>query len=257
MAIAEIADVSIALDREGDILPVLESVSFSAEAKQVSCVMGPSGCGKSTLLRCVAGLLQNYTGRITLAGVGPKEYLRSRAVGFMFQEPTLIKWRTVYQNIALAYELGSFPRSGEAEIKREVGELLHITGLESFCRFLPSQLSGGMKQRVALARALVGQPRLLLLDEPFGSLDVVTRTRLAIDISRIVYETESAAILITHSVEEAVMLGSQVIVLSDRPATVVGKVRIENNGPRNVEFASCERFTEYCVEVRSLLAQAP
>ena len=208
-------------------LPVLDRISFQVQEGEFLCLVGASGCGKTTLLKLIAGLEQPTSGGIYLAG---EEVARpSRHVGFVFQEPTLMAWRTVKANVTLPLELNGF---GKRETQEKAQTLLELVGLQGFEDAHPAQLSGGMAQRVALARALVHDPQLLLLDEPFGALDALTRERMGQELLRIWQARRKTVVMVTHSVAEAVYLADRVLVLGPRPASIVAEVPIELPRPR-------------------------
>jgi NitT/TauT family transport system ATP-binding protein len=212
-------------------LPVLNHISFRVREREFLCLVGASGCGKTTLLKLIAGLEQPTVGKIYVAGEEVDQ--PSRRVGFVFQEPTLMAWRTVRANVTLPLELNGLGRR-EAQEKAET--LLDLVGLTGFEDAHPSQLSGGMAQRVALARALVHDPQLLLLDEPFGALDALTRERMGRELLRIWRAARGRAgktvVMVTHSVPEAVYLADRVLVLGPRPASIVAEVSIDLPRPR-------------------------
>ncbi|MCW1841064.1 ABC transporter ATP-binding protein [Prosthecomicrobium hirschii] len=211
----------------------LEDVSFSVEPGGFTSLLGPSGCGKSTLLRVVADLIAPSEGHISVLGTSPAEARRGRSLGFVFQDAALLPWRTALQNVELPLEVGgrrALP-AGAATPK----ELLALVGLSGWENSYPHELSGGMRQRVSIARALLGGPRLLLMDEPFGALDEFTRDRLNAELRRIWAETGTTILFVTHSVYEAVFLADQVLVLAANPGRVAALQPIEL--PRNRELA--------------------
>nr|WP_261971651.1 ABC transporter ATP-binding protein [Prosthecodimorpha staleyi] len=211
----------------------LEDVSFSVAPGGFTSLLGPSGCGKSTLLRVVADLIAPSEGRISVLGTSPAEARRGRSLGFVFQDAALLPWRTALQNVELPLEVGgrrALP-AGAATPK----ELLALVGLSGWENSYPHELSGGMRQRVSIARALLGGPRLLLMDEPFGALDEFTRDRLNAELRRIWAETGTTILFVTHSVYEAVFLADQVLVLAANPGRVAALQPIEL--PRNRELA--------------------
>jgi NitT/TauT family transport system ATP-binding protein len=223
----EIRDVSHEFDLHGAVLPVLDRISLRTEPGEFVALLGPSGCGKSTLLRLVAGLEAPRAGRILADGTpitGPDP---SRVV--VFQDPTLYPWRTVWKNAALGLEARGTARSQRGR----VDEALGLVGLSGFSRAYPHQLSGGMAQRAALARALVNDPSLLLLDEPLGKLDSMTRITMQAEIVRLWQSSGFSALLVTHDVEEALLLASRVVVLSDRPARIKAIVPVNLPYPRH------------------------
>jgi len=206
-------------------------------AGQTTALVGPSGCGKSTLLRMVAGLETPSAGRILIGGMPPAETLQNAALSIAFQDPSLLPWRTVRGNIALALSLARRPVDDA-----EIDQLISLVGLDGFAEARPAELSGGMRQRAAMARALVTRPGLLLLDEPFGAVDELTRHQLAQDLPRIWEARGTTTLLVTHSVTEAVLLSDRVIVLSPRPAEIIADIAIPLDRPRE---SGIERSPEF------------
>lgn len=232
--------------RSGGWLPVLHDLSFQVTEGEFLCLVGPSGCGKTTLLRLVAGLEQPTAGQVRLGGQEVDQ--PRRAVGIVFQEPTLMGWRTVEDNVALPLEVDGF-RKGEA--RQQARTLLNLVGLSGFEEAYPAQLSGGMAQRVALARALVHDPRLLLLDEPFGALDALTRERMGQELLRIWQARRKTVVMVTHSVTEAVFLADRVLVLGPRPTSIVAEVGVDLPRPRapeSMETATCSLLARHVRE---------
>jgi len=229
-------------------LRALDGVSIDAREGEFVCIVGPSGCGKSTLLRVAAGLIAPAAGEVRVGAGTPAEAQRAKRIGVVFQDPALLPWRTVEANVRLPAELGA---RGEA-----AADMLALVGLDEFARYYPRELSGGMAQRVALARALAGRPSLLLMDEPFGALDEITRDEMRYELLRVWQRARPTVLFVTHSVREAVALGDRVVVLSARPGRVVADVRIELPRPRDAAIEREPAF-ERCVEaVRSRLAPA-
>ncbi|MBT9293128.1 ABC transporter ATP-binding protein [Prosthecodimorpha staleyi] len=225
--------ISVRFMSERRTVTALEDVSFSVAPGGFTSLLGPSGCGKSTLLRVVADLIAPSEGRISVLGTSPAEARRGRSLGFVFQDAALLPWRTALQNVELPLEVGgrrALP-AGAATPK----ELLALVGLSGWENSYPHELSGGMRQRVSIARALLGGPRLLLMDEPFGALDEFTRDRLNAELRRIWAETGTTILFVTHSVYEAVFLADQVLVLAANPGRVAALQPIEL--PRNRELA--------------------
>ncbi|WP_416052454.1 ABC transporter ATP-binding protein [Cupriavidus basilensis] len=209
------------------VLPVLSRVSLTAEPGEFVALLGPSGCGKSTLLRLVAGLEPPRRGTLAVDGVpigGPDP---SRVV--VFQDPTLYPWRTVWDNAALGLEARGLLGSQ----RERVDDALARVGLTEFARAYPRQLSGGMAQRAALARALVNEPRLLILDEPLGKLDSLTRLSMQGELVSLWQRSRFTALLVTHDVEEALLLATRVIVFSERPARITAEIKIDRDYPRH------------------------
>jgi len=208
-------------------------------AGQTTALVGPSGCGKSTLLRIIAGLEPPDSGAITLGDDPPETVARRGALAMAFQDPSLLPWRSVRANIALGAELARKPVDG-------VDALIDLVGLNGFGDHRPAELSGGMRQRTAIARSLISRPSVLLLDEPFGAVDAMTRRRLNRDLPPLWRARGATVVLVTHSVEEAVLLSDRVLVLSDRPARIVSDVEVELPGPRDfaqMETAAFRRLT--------------
>jgi len=231
---------------EGD-LEVLREISFSLDPREFLCVLGPSGSGKSTLLRLIAGLLKPTGGRIVFEG-----HETSPRVGLVFQQANLMPWRTVHENIALPLEIQKIDRS---EINQRVSEMTRLVGLEEFSHSWPSQLSGGMAQRVAIARAFIQEPDLLLLDEPFGSLDALTREKMGAELLRIWQARQTPVIMVTHSISEALLLSDRVLVFTTRPARVLRDVQVPLARPRDEELRYTPGFQELERELRALLVQ--
>lgn len=228
-------------------LPVLDQVSFRVRETEFVCLVGPSGCGKTTLLKLIAGLQQPSAGQIRLAGQLVDR--PNRDVGFVFQEPTLMDWRTVRDNVTLPLEVKG---CGRDKARREAQALLDLVGLTGFEDAFPAQLSGGMAQRVALARALVHDPQLLLLDEPFGALDALTRERMGRELLRIWRARRKTVVLVTHSVSEGVFLADRVLVLGPRPATIVSEVPVDLPRPRT----EGDREAPACTMMSQLVREA-
>jgi NitT/TauT family transport system ATP-binding protein len=226
-AALEVDRVSHAFDIDGQLLPVLNNVSFTVAPGEFVALLGPSGCGKSTLLRLVAGLEPPRAGTLSEDGVPITRPSPSRVV--VFQDPTLFPWRTVWQNVALGLQ-------AQGILKRERGRVdaaLDLVGLAKFRNAYPHQLSGGMAQRVALARALVNDPRILVLDEPLGKLDSLTRIAMQTEILSLWQRSGFTSLLVTHDVEEAVFLATRIIVFSDRPATIKAEIEVDRPYPRH------------------------
>lgn len=227
----------------------VDDVDFDLPAGSLGVLVGPSGCGKSTLLRMAAGLIPPSSGRIVFGDETPAQLRRSRRVGFAFQDPALLSWRSVRRNVELPFDLAGLPVD-----RAWIDELLAIVDLAEWADHRPRQLSGGMRQRVSLARALATKPEVLLLDEPFGALDEITRGELNLELLRILSATATTCLLVTHSVEEAVLLGDRIVVLSQRPCSV--KLIHDVGVPRRERAASRDtvEFLHHCREVRAELA---
>ncbi|HEY8454809.1 MAG TPA: ABC transporter ATP-binding protein [Actinopolymorphaceae bacterium] len=222
-------------------LTAVQDVSFTLEPGEFVSLIGPSGCGKSTMLKLIADIYQPTSGQLLVNGRSPREARLNRLLGMVFQDPALLPWRDVLGNVLLPLEI-----SGRLDhtTRRRAEDLLHLVGLGDFLHASPHQLSGGMRQRVAIARALVLEPTLFLLDEPFGALDEITRKRMNLELLRIWTQSQTSALLITHSLSEAVFLSDRVLVMSPRPGTITDDIRIDLPRPRHVEMYREPRFFE-------------
>ena len=229
----------------------LERVSFDVQAGDFVSIVGPSGCGKSTLLKIISGLLPASSGVISVNGRQVDEPLEN--VGMVFQSPVLLKWRSVVGNILLPVEFAKLDISDHIERARA---LIELVGLEGFEEMYPHELSGGMQQRVSLCRALVNDPQLLLMDEPFGALDAMTRDELDLELLRIWEERRKTVLFVTHSIQEAVFLSDLVFVMSARPGRLLERLRIDLPRPRTMEMMSAAKFGEYTLKIRGLLSTA-
>ena len=233
-AVLEIEHVSKSFDVAGRKVQALADVSLSVEDGEFVAIVGASGCGKSTLLRLILGLDTDYQGEIRLDGLRVRRPGLDR--GMVFQDHRLLPWLTVEGNVAVALRRSAL---SSAEKKRLVAEPLELVGLSSFAQAWPAQLSGGMSQRVAIARALVNRPRFLLLDEPLGALDALTRLRLQDELARIVRHEQSTAVLVTHDVDEAVFLADRIVVLQPNPGRIARIVDVtlgQDRDRSNPEF---------------------
>ena len=227
-------------------LQALDHVSFSVCPQEFVCVLGPSGSGKSTLLRILAGLLVPTGGEVIYEGE-PLQGPRSR-VGFVFQKANLMPWRTVLQNITLPLEIqGVLHPQAEARAR----ELVDLVGLQGFEEVLPRDLSGGMAQRVAIARALAHDPDLLLLDEPFGSLDALTRERMGAELLRIWQTQRKTVVMVTHSISESLLLADRVLVLTPRPGRLRLDLTVDLPRPRNEEARYTPKFSDLARRLRA------
>src|SRR5215471_18608365 len=223
--------------------PVLSDVSFEVSAGEFLCVVGPSGCGKTTLIRLLAGLLAPTGGGIVFQGRPLAGTSRDRAIIFQDYSKALLPWRTVAGNIALSLEAGGV---AEPEKGRRVEALLAKMQLSPAAAQYPGQLSGGMQQRVQIARCLAQQPKLLLMDEPFGALDAITRQTLQDEIARLAAEERTTVVFITHDLEEAIYLGDRVIVLQSNPGRIAEMIEVDIPRPRNqLDTREDRRFLEH------------
>jgi NitT/TauT family transport system ATP-binding protein len=228
----------------------LEGIDLTIAQGEFVSLIGPSGCGKSTLLRLIGDLTAPTAGSIEVNGKPARRARLDRDYGMVFQAPVLMDWRTVAKNIELPLEVMGFARE---ERQKRSGELLKLVELEGFAGRHPWQLSGGMQQRVAIARALAFDPKLLLMDEPFGALDEMTRERMNLELMQIWQRTRTTVVFVTHSIPEAVFLSTRVVVMSARPGRIAKMVDIDLPQPRNVETREQERYFELVTEVREAL----
>ena len=228
----------------------LDDIDFTLKDGQFASVIGPSGCGKSTLLKIMAGLFPPSTGEVLLSG-SPVEGTRPD-IGMMFQQATLLPWRSSIQNVLLPIEIRKGAKAAK-EREAVARDLLALVGLAGFEQAYPGELSGGMAQRVAICRMLVTEPTILLLDEPFGALDELTRERMNEELQRICLEREATTFMVTHSIAEAVFLGDVVFVMSARPGRIADVVEIDLPRPRTFAVTTEPRFGELVQHVRSQL----
>ncbi len=228
----------------------LEGIDLEIARGEFVSLIGPSGCGKSTLLRAIGDLTAPTRGEVTVNGKSAAAARRDRDYGIVFQAPVLFEWRSVADNVKLPLEVIGRPAAERAARAREMLELVE---LGDFAGHYPYQLSGGMQQRVAIARALATEPALLLMDEPFGALDEMTRERMNSEVLRIWERTGTTIVFVTHSIPEAVFLSSRVVVMSARPGRITKVVEVDLPRPRNVETRESRRYFELVTEVREAL----
>jgi NitT/TauT family transport system ATP-binding protein len=226
----------------------LDAVDLVLRPGSTVALVGPSGCGKSTLLRIIAGLDSADAGSVTVDGAAPLELRRRGEIAVAFQDASLLPWRSTESNVALAQRLARQPVD-----RSRVTSLLEMVGLKGFEKAKPAQLSGGMRQRAAIARCLASSPRLLLLDEPFGAVDELTRRRLNLELPRLWAGTGTTTLLVTHSVPEAVLLADEVVVMSARPGRIGARVTVGLPRPRRAAHLHVPRFHELVDEVGTLL----
>ncbi len=229
-------------------LRALDRISLTVREGEFITLVGPSGCGKSTLLRLIAGLIEPSVGRIRLSNAA-----RASGIGFVFQSPTLMPWASVERNVRLPLDLDGVPH---AQSSPTVERALSLVGLDDFARAYPRELSGGMQMRVSIARALVTSPKLLLMDEPFGALDEITRNRLDCDLSALCAKQNLTVLFVTHSISEAAFLSSRVVVMSARPGRVADDVRLDQPLPRDDDFRGTDLFVRTSTQLSGALAAA-
>ena len=234
--------------RDGSEVEALRDVSFTVGRGEFVSIVGQSGCGKSSLLKILAGLLSKSSGIISIEDReldGPRS-----DIGLMFQKPLLLEWRRVLDNVLLPVEIY---RLDQKEYENKARRLLATAGLADFLTKYPFELSGGMQQRVALCRALVAEPSLLLMDEPFGALDTLTRQKMGFELLRLWEEWKSTVLFVTHDVDEAVMLSDRVLVMSSRPGTVLGSFTVDLPRPRQIFIKDTAEFIRISSRIRRCL----
>lgn len=236
----------------GNEVRALQDVSLEIRPRELVSLIGPSGCGKSTLLRLIGDLLTPTSGDVLVNGRTPRQARLNRDYGIVFQQPVLYDWRTVEQNVMLPLEVMKAPKS---ERESRARQLLKLVGLQDFARRFPWELSGGMQQRVSIARALSLRPSVLLMDEPFGALDEMTRERLNRELLNVWSETGATLIFVTHSIAEAVFLSDRIVVMSPRPGRVETIIEVDLPRPRTPETRDERRFFELIAEVRHNLRE--
>jgi NitT/TauT family transport system ATP-binding protein len=234
---------------QGDVT-ALQDIDLELAPREFVSLIGPSGCGKSTLLRVIGDLIQPTHGSVTINGKSARQARSDGDYGIVFQDSVLFDWRTVSKNIALPLEMLGWERQRR---RQRIAEMLTLVELTGFGEHHPWQLSGGMQQRVAIARALSFEPALLLMDEPFGALDEMTRERLNLELLSIWEKTANTVVFVTHSITEAVFLSGRVVVMSPRPGRIAGAVDVDLRYPRTVETREAPRFFELVTQVRELL----
>jgi len=246
MSVVELTGVS---RRFGETV-ALQGIDLEIAEREFVSLIGPSGCGKSTLLRVVGDLIQPTEGTVVVNKKPARQARIDRDYGIVFQDPVLYDWRTVAKNVALPLEMAKWPRQKRAELVREMLELVELSG---FADHRPWQLSGGMQQRVSIARALSFDPALLLMDEPFGALDEMTRERLNMELLQIWEASGSTVVFVTHSIAEAVFLSTRVVVMSPRPGRISNVIPIDLPQPRTATTREEPRFFELVTQVREAL----
>lgn len=238
--------------KEGDVI-ALSGANLDIAPGEFVSLIGPSGCGKTTLLRLIADLDQITSGELLVNRKAPPDARLDRDYGYVFQAPVLYEWRTVSKNVELPLEIMGVPKS---ERRQTSNRLLELVGLGQFKRHYPWQLSGGMQQRVSIARALSFSPSILLMDEPFGALDEITREQMQQEVLRLWRETQTTTMFVTHSISEAVFLSTRVVMMSARPGRITEIIDIDLPQPRDIETRESERFYELVNEVREALRRS-
>lgn len=247
-AVVDVRDVGRVFVPGGEAFVALAGVSMQIRAGELVALVGPSGCGKSTLLRIMAGLSRPTSGEVRIGGerlTGPR-----RDVGLMFQRSTLFPWRTALDNVLLPVDV---QRKRTKVDRQKAEELLALVGLGDFQRSYPRELSGGMQQRVALCRVLMGEPAVMLLDEPFGALDEFTREALNAEMADILVRSKASGILVTHNIGEAVYMADRVLTMSTNPGVISGEIRVPEPRPRPIAYTSAAEFHDLVDKTRHLL----
>jgi NitT/TauT family transport system ATP-binding protein len=266
-----IEGVDMVYERGPQRLHALDGIDLTIGRGEFVSIIGPSGCGKSTLLRIIGGLQHPSEGRVMIDGRPPRDLQRDKQLGFVFQDPSLLPWRNVVENVRLPLQVNRKGQGARAKGQGVVtssrqqsggdsaGTLVDAVGLAEFQRYYPHQLSGGMQQRVALARALVTSPSVLLMDEPFGALDELTRTAMRYELMRVwrsaAGDRGSTVIFVTHSIAEAVLLSDRVVVMTPQPGRVAATLDIDLPRPRTEDIEGDPAFVEYTHHLRGLLRE--
>ncbi len=249
-SIIEVNGVSKSFGTGQDAVYALQDVSLKVEAGEFISLIGPSGCGKSTLMRVIADLIHPTSGDVRVKGKTARQARADRDYGIVFQSPVLYEWRNIRRNVELPLQVMGYPKS---EWDGRVNAMLELVGLRDFDHKYPWQLSGGMQQRVSIARALAFQPSILLMDEPFGALDEITREYMNLELLNIFTRTDVTIIFVTHSIPEAVFLSTRVVVMTPRPGEIRTIVPIDLPHPRSFETRETPRYYELVTEVREAL----
>jgi len=248
--VISVRDLSMVYKARAGETVALQNATLVVRAGEFVSLIGPSGCGKTTLLRLIADLIEPTSGTLQVAGKTPREARETREYGYVFQAPVLYEWRTVIKNVMLPLEIMRFPRAERVE---RATRLLKLVGLQDFGQRYPFQLSGGMQQRVSIARALAFDPKLLLMDEPFGALDEITREAMNDELLRIWQETHKTVVFVTHSISEAVFLSSRIVVMTPRPGKIERIIDVDLPYPRDESVRESRRFFELTTGVREAL----
>jgi NitT/TauT family transport system ATP-binding protein len=235
---------------QGGMVPALQDVTFDVYRGEFITLVGPSGCGKTTLLKIISGLLTKSDGDLIFSTEG--DFDPRREVGMVFQKSVLLRWRSIVDNVLLPIDI---LRLNRQDYSSKAMKLLELVGLKGFEKSYPRELSGGMQQRASISRALIHDPQLLLMDEPFGALDALTREKMNLEILRIWQETQKTILFVTHGIQEAVFLADRVIVLSARPARMVATIEVNLRRPRTMELKAEKEFGRLCLEIYRLLEE--
>lgn len=250
----QLCDLGVVFGSADNGVRAFAGVTFSAAASRFVVLIGPSGCGKSTLLRTIGDLMEASSGSVSVSGAAPAQSRRDRRISFVFQDATLLPWRTVLDNVRLPLEVGNWGRLGRDSRRPE--ELIELVGLAGREGAYPHELSGGQRQRVSIARALVTNPSILLMDEPFGALDEITRDRLNDELLKIWRATGTTIVFVTHSLSEAAFLGETVVVMAANPGRILEVIEIEHRKPGNRIDRTSSDFFDITSGLRQVLYRA-
>jgi NitT/TauT family transport system ATP-binding protein len=251
----QIEGIEAVYDTTSPPLAALQGIDLEMAPGEFVSIIGPSGCGKSTLLRIIGGLQAPTRGRVLIGGKAPREAQREKSIGFVFQDPSLLPWRRVIDNVKLPLQVNRRPRG------LDPASLVNLVGLGGFHEYYPHQLSGGMQQRVAIARSLVTSPSLLLMDEPFGALDEITRAAMRFELLRVWRASETpgaqrlTVVFVTHSIPEALLLSDRVVVMTPQPGRIAGVLDVDLPRPRSEEIEFEPAFVEQARQLRSMLRE--
>jgi NitT/TauT family transport system ATP-binding protein len=248
--VIELKGVSKIFETKQSRVHALKSLDLSIRNKEFVCVLGPSGCGKSTILGMIAGLVRPNTGSVTIEGESVETARSSHRIGLVFQDAVLLPWRTVVENVSLPLEVLKLPRRERETRIKEVLELVKLGGFEGQ---FPHELSGGMRQRLGIARALSFDPQVLLMDEPFGALDAITRDKMSIELVRIWDQRQKTVVFVTHSISEAALLSDRVVVMTSRPGRIAAIVDNSLPRPRPLHIRDSAEFIALSRKLRELL----
>lgn len=246
-AVIEARGLSLTFETADGPVYALSNVDLAVDEGDFVSLIGPSGCGKTTLLRVIADLEPSSAGTVTVNGMTPDEARRKRAYGYVFQAPALYPWRTIERNVSLPLEIMGF---SAAERRKRIARNLELVNLKGFERKYPWQLSGGMQQRVSIARALAFDPKLLLMDEPFGALDEIVRDKLNQQLLALWNRTKKTVVFVTHSIPEAVFLSTKIVVMSPRPGRIIDVIESNFAPRRTLDFRETPEFLEVAHRVR-------
>lgn len=246
--IIQLKEVSKRFKTRHQYVEVFENISFDVFENDFVSIIGPSGCGKSTLLRIISGLVHPTSGQVFIEKKTPLDYRKEKNFGFVFQEAVLFPWRDSQKNVMLPLEI--LKKGTNKQQKQQANKFLELVRLKGFEKAYPVQLSGGMMQRVSIARALVYNPSILLMDEPFGALDEMTRQKLNLELLHVWNDIKTTIIFVTHNLKEAIFLSDRIILLSDRPSHIKGIVKVNLTRPRNLEMQTSLEFQQQLKKIK-------